>query len=116
MGETSIGFSIGLSGGLDAELTGERTASIADSCLLAGLQAGAENAYEALITRFQQPVFNLVIRLLNDAGGYLFQPEADQARGRAARQDRSVAGPLQQAFDELWDRSERASVLQTLNI
>lgn len=54
--------------------------------------------------------------LLNDAGGYLFQPEADQARGRAARQDRSIAGPLQQEFDELWDRSERAGVLQTLNI
>lgn len=54
--------------------------------------------------------------LLNDTGGYLFQPEADQPRGRAARQDRAVAGPLQQEFDELWDRSERAGVLQTLNI
>lgn len=54
--------------------------------------------------------------LLNDAGGYLFQPEADQPRGRAARNDRAVSGPLQQEFDELWDRSERASVLQTLNI
>jgi predicted GNAT family N-acyltransferase len=54
--------------------------------------------------------------LLNDAGGYLFQPAADQPRGRAARLDRAVASPLQQEFDELWDRSQRASVLQTLNI
>ena len=67
MGDTSIGFNIGLSGGgLNGALDGERTASFADSYLLEGLQAGTEDAYEALITRFQQPVYNLVIRLLND--------------------------------------------------
>ncbi|MBB5357816.1 putative GNAT family N-acyltransferase [Rhodanobacter sp. ANJX3] len=54
--------------------------------------------------------------LLNDVGGYLFLPEADRPRGRAARHDRASNAPLQKHFDELWERSERASVLQTLNI
>lgn len=54
--------------------------------------------------------------LLNDTGGYLFQPEADRPQGRAARHDRISAAPLQKHFDELWERSERSSVLQTLNI
>lgn len=31
-----------------------------------GLRSGSEQAYEALITRFQQPVYNLVYRLLDD--------------------------------------------------
>ncbi len=34
--------------------------------LLKGLRAGDERAYEQLVIRFQQPVFNLVSRLLND--------------------------------------------------
>lgn len=34
--------------------------------LLEGLRAGSEEAYEALIREFQQPVYNLVARLLND--------------------------------------------------
>ncbi|WEN13537.1 GNAT family N-acetyltransferase [Rhodanobacter sp. AS-Z3] len=54
--------------------------------------------------------------LLNDAGGYLFLPEADRAQGRAARCDRANQVPLQQHFDEVWDRAERASELQSLNI
>jgi predicted GNAT family N-acyltransferase len=54
--------------------------------------------------------------LLNDVSGYLFLPEADRAQGRAARHDRSALAPLQQHFDEVWERSERASVLQTLDI
>lgn len=54
--------------------------------------------------------------LLNDVGGYLFLPEADRPQGRAARNDRASQAPLQQHFDEVWDRAERAGVLQTLNI
>ncbi len=54
--------------------------------------------------------------LLNDAGGYLFLPEAERPQGRAARAHRANAAPLQQHFDEVWDRSERAGVLQTLDI
>jgi len=34
--------------------------------LIEQLQAGGEQAYETLISRFQQPVYNLVSRLLND--------------------------------------------------
>ncbi|MEO8810317.1 MAG: GNAT family N-acetyltransferase [Rhodanobacter sp.] len=54
--------------------------------------------------------------LLNDAGGYLFLPEAERPQGRAARAHRANAAPLQQHFDEVWNRSERASMLQTLDI
>ena len=54
--------------------------------------------------------------LLNDVGGYLFLPEANKPQGRGARSDRPSQAPLQQHFDEVWERSERATVLQTLNI
>jgi RNA polymerase sigma-70 factor (ECF subfamily) len=37
-----------------------------DRALLAALQAGCEKAYEALVARFQQPVYCLVYRLLED--------------------------------------------------
>lgn len=40
--------------------------SASDRALIKGLQAGQEAAYETLISRFQQPVYNLVYRLLND--------------------------------------------------
>ncbi len=39
-----------------------------DGELIAGLCSGAEGAYESLIDRFQQPVYNLAYRLLNDPG------------------------------------------------
>jgi predicted GNAT family N-acyltransferase len=54
--------------------------------------------------------------LLNDTDGYLFLPEADRQQGRAALDDRASQAPLQQHFDAVWERSERASVLQTLDI
>ncbi|MBQ4853433.1 GNAT family N-acetyltransferase [Rhodanobacter sp. B2A1Ga4] len=54
--------------------------------------------------------------LLNDAGGYLFLPEADRAQGRAARRDRAAQAPLQQHFDEVWERAEPASELQALRL
>ena len=54
--------------------------------------------------------------LLNDAGGYLFLPLAERPQGRAARTDRASAAPLQQHFDEVWDRSDRASVLHALDL
>ena len=34
--------------------------------LLQGLRAGEESAYEALIQRFEQPIYNIVSRLLDD--------------------------------------------------
>ena len=39
-----------------------------DDELVQRLRAGEETAYEALIARFQQPVYNLAFRLLNDPG------------------------------------------------
>jgi RNA polymerase sigma-70 factor (ECF subfamily) len=39
-----------------------------DEELVRKLRAGEEEAYETLIARFQQPVYNLAFRLLNDPG------------------------------------------------
>jgi RNA polymerase sigma-70 factor (ECF subfamily) len=39
-----------------------------DAILIDGLRRGDDNAYQTLITRFQQPVYNLVYRLLSDPG------------------------------------------------
>lgn len=44
----------------------EQEANCEDRRLLEGLRQGSEQAYELLIQRFQQPVYNLVARLLND--------------------------------------------------
>jgi hypothetical protein len=54
--------------------------------------------------------------LLNDAGGYLFLPEHDRPQGRAARNDRAAQAPLRQQFDDVWERSERATELQALDL
>jgi RNA polymerase sigma-70 factor (ECF subfamily) len=37
-----------------------------DSALVIGLRAGDECAYESLIQRFEQPVYNLISRLVDD--------------------------------------------------
>jgi RNA polymerase sigma-70 factor (ECF subfamily) len=37
-----------------------------EGCLLEALRQGSEDAYESLLSRFQQPVFNLVERLIDD--------------------------------------------------
>ena len=39
-----------------------------DLRLIAALREGAEQAYEELLSRFQQPVYTLCLRLLNDEG------------------------------------------------
>lgn len=54
--------------------------------------------------------------LLSDGGGYLFLPEASQPQGRMALADRAAQVPLQQKFDEIWERSTRASELLALNL
>jgi len=54
--------------------------------------------------------------LLNDVGGYVFQPDAHRPQGRAAMQDRSAQAPLLQHFDEVWERAERATALQPLDL
>ena len=54
--------------------------------------------------------------LLTDAGGYLFQPDAERPQGRAALADRPGWTPLRQQFDEMWERAERARMLQPLDL
>jgi RNA polymerase sigma-70 factor, ECF subfamily len=46
----------------------DRQAVCEDDSLVIALQAGREEAYERLISRFQQPVYNLAYRLLSDTG------------------------------------------------
>lgn len=48
------------------DLRQPETAVSADALLVEGLRAGEEAAYEELIQRFSQPVYNLVYRLLAD--------------------------------------------------
>lgn len=54
--------------------------------------------------------------LLTDTGGHLFLPDADRPQGRMALVDRAAQVPLQQQFDEIWERSARASELQPLDL
>jgi len=59
---------------------------------------------------------NLSACLLNDGGGYLFQADAERPQGRAALNDRPGWAPLRQQFDEMWERAERARMLQPLDL
>lgn len=54
--------------------------------------------------------------LLTDSGGYLFQPDAGRPQGRASAHDRGAQAPLQQHFNEVWERAVRATALQPLDI
>lgn len=53
---------------LNSEPRPEGYTAFHDEQLVHGLQEGSEEAYEALIFRFQQPVYNLAYRLVNDTG------------------------------------------------
>ncbi|TAL73618.1 MAG: hypothetical protein EPN56_06995 [Rhodanobacter sp.] len=54
--------------------------------------------------------------LTNDAGGYLLLPDATKPTGRSALRDRPAQVPLVRLFDEIWERSSRASELESLNL
>ena len=54
--------------------------------------------------------------LLDDAGGYVFQPDARRPLGRAALQDRAAQAPLRQHFNDCWERAVPARALQPLDI
>jgi len=56
--DTTFGF--GFEGALETACPADEQA------LIAALRAGSEDAYEALILRYQQAVFNLAYRLVND--------------------------------------------------
>jgi RNA polymerase sigma-70 factor (ECF subfamily) len=51
---------------LSPERAAETRADIDDLRLAASLREGCERGYEELISRFQQPVYTLALRLLND--------------------------------------------------
>jgi RNA polymerase sigma-70 factor (ECF subfamily) len=65
--ERSVSFEPELTGGCPAVLLETVAAPEGDERLLEGLQAGEESAYETLVERYQQPVYNLVYRLLRDS-------------------------------------------------
>ena len=64
MADTSVGFQFECR----TEAFSPPAAHEEDSALIAGLRAGDECAYEILIQRFEQPVYNLVSRLVDDPG------------------------------------------------
>lgn len=51
---------------INASLTSEQQATLEDLALVSALQRAEPEAYEALIRRFQSPVYNLAWRLLDD--------------------------------------------------
>ncbi len=51
---------------LSPERAAEASGEIEDLRLVASLREGCERGYEELISRFQQPVYTLALRLLND--------------------------------------------------
>jgi len=51
---------------LSSERAAEAVAEVEDLRLVERLREGSEQAYEQLLTRFQQPVYTLALRLLND--------------------------------------------------
>lgn len=54
--------------------------------------------------------------LLTDQGGYLFQSDARRADGRASPADRAASAPLMQHFNDVWERSARATAWQSLDL
>lgn len=52
--------------GLNVEPSAERVNAFEDDRLAHALREGSEEAYETLVSRFQQPVYNLVYRLVAD--------------------------------------------------
>ena len=64
MGDTSVGFQFECR----TESFSPPAAHEEYAALIAGLRSGDECAYEILIQRFEQPVYNLVSRLVDDPG------------------------------------------------
>jgi RNA polymerase sigma-70 factor (ECF subfamily) len=62
MADTSVGFQFEYR----TDTFSPPAAHEEDSALVAGLRAGDESAYETLIQRFEQPVYNLISRLVDD--------------------------------------------------
>jgi RNA polymerase sigma-70 factor (ECF subfamily) len=66
--DTTLEFQPGLTAGADEAAAGPTCGWAEDRVLAEALRAGDEAAYEALILRFEQPVYGMVSRLLEDSG------------------------------------------------
>lgn len=54
--------------------------------------------------------------LTTDAGGYLFRPDGNAPQGRMALADRAAQRPLEQQFDDIWERSARVGAWYRLDL
>lgn len=73
------------------------SSSSSDALLIEGLRAGEDRAYEELITRFQQPVYNIVYRLLTDPSD-----SADVVQEVFIKVFRSISGFRSQSSLKTW--------------
>lgn len=64
MADTTVGFQFEACA---SEVATPLVVRADDTALVAQLRSGAESAYEALIDRFEQPVFNMISRLMDDS-------------------------------------------------
>jgi RNA polymerase sigma-70 factor, ECF subfamily len=64
--ETTLDFELDAYTGICTDSGRATDAHRQDDVLIAQLREGAEHAYEILIDRYQQPVYNLVYRLMDD--------------------------------------------------
>jgi RNA polymerase sigma-70 factor, ECF subfamily len=64
--DSTIGFDFDTYSGICKVCLGSTDAHREDDCLLDALREGTNEAYEALIALYEQPVYNLVFRLMND--------------------------------------------------
>ena len=78
-----------------------------DARLLRGLRAGIESAYEELLARYQQPVYNITYRLLGDQSDAcdVFEVSVLESVSRCRR----VSGAQQPSDVDLPDCRERSS-------
>jgi RNA polymerase sigma-70 factor, ECF subfamily len=72
-------------------------AASSDARLIEGLRAGDDRAYEELLTRFQQPVYNIVYRLVTDASD-----TADVVQEVFLKVFRSIGGFRSQSSLKTW--------------
>jgi RNA polymerase sigma-70 factor, ECF subfamily len=93
--ETTIGLHLE-AGASPGDVVVSTVEPVADA-LLSGLQAGAEEAFEALVLRYQQPVYNLVYRLLSDPS-----EASDVVQEVFLKVFRAVGGFRQQSSLKTW--------------
>lgn len=83
---------------------------------LVGLAQRLSSAFEIRVPVDPVDLAWLGACVLNDTGGYLYLPDAGRPSGRGARDDRRAQVPLRQYFNEVWERAEPATMLQSLHL